>query len=240
VNQGNSGGALINTSGQLIGINSAIASPTGAYAGYSYAIPVNIVKKVVEDLIKFGTVQRAFLGIRPAANGDDNTDSDIKEGDGVEIGEVLPNSAAQQGGLKKGDKIIKLDNKNVATWTELTGTVASYAPGQKLNVTFIRNGKEQTTSLTLKNSAGNTDIVKSGVMDKLGIELATLDKKAATGYGIDGGVEIKSVSNGLVSDQTTIKKGFIIIRAGNKVVKSKEEFTTVMESAGNSIIIEGI
>jgi Do/DeqQ family serine protease len=240
VNQGNSGGALINTSGQLIGINSAIASPTGSYAGYSYAIPVNIVKKVVEDLIKFGTVQRAFLGIRPAANGDDNTDSDIKEGDGVEIGEILPNSAAQQGGLKKGDKIIKLDNKIVTTWTELTGTVASYAPGQKVNVTFIRNGKEQTTSLTLKNSAGNTDIVKSGVMDKLGIELATLDKKTATDYGVEGGVEIKSVSDGLVSDQTTIKKGFIIIRAGNKVVKNKEEFIAVMESAGNSIIIEGI
>jgi len=240
VNQGNSGGALINTNGQLIGINSAIASPTGAYAGYSYAIPVNIVKKVVEDLIKFGTVQRAFLGIRPAANGDDNTDSDIKEGDGVEIGEVLANSAAEQGGLKKGDKIIKLDNKVVSTWTELTGTVASYAPGQKINVTYIRNGKEQTAVLTLKNSAGNTDIVQSSILDKLGVDLSTLDKSTATKYGIEGGVEIKAVSDGIISDQTTIKKGFIIIKAGNKPIKSKEELKAALEAAGNSIVIEGI
>lgn len=240
VNQGNSGGALINTNGQLIGINSAIASPTGAYAGYSYAIPVNIVKKVVEDLIKFGTVQRAFIGIRPAANGDDNTDSEIKEGDGVEIGEVLPNSAAEEGGLKKGDKIIKLDNKVVSTWAELTGTVASYTPGQKITVTYIRNGKEQTATLTLKNSAGNTDIVQSSILDNLGVELSNLDKNTASNYGIDGGVEIKAVSEGIISDQTTIKKGFIIIKAGNKPIKSKDDLKTALEAAGNSIIIEGI
>jgi Do/DeqQ family serine protease len=240
VNQGNSGGALINTSGQLIGINAAIASPTGAYAGYSYAIPVNIVKKVVDDLIKFGTVQRAYLGIRPAANGDDGTDSQIKEGDGVEIGEILPNSAAEAGGLKKGDKIIKLENKPVSTWTELTGTIASYRPGQKINVTYIRNGKEITSSLMLKNSAGNTDIVKVSSLDRLGAELATLDPKKAREYGIEGGVEIKSLTEGLIAEQTTIKKGFIIIRAGGKSVKSTDDLTKAIESAGNSIIIEGI
>jgi Do/DeqQ family serine protease len=240
VNQGNSGGALINTSGQLIGINSAIASPTGSYAGYSYAIPVNIVKKVIDDLIKFGTVQRAYLGIRPAMNGDEGTDSQIKEGDGVEIGEIISNSAAEQGGLKKGDKIIKLDSKPVTTWTELTGTVASYRPGQKVTVTYIRNGKEQTSTLTLKNSAGNTEIVTTSVVDKLGVELAAVDKKEGKDYGIEGGVKITAISDGLISDQTTIKKGFIIIRAGNKDIRSKEEFTKVIESAGNSIIIEGI
>ncbi|HMO33316.1 MAG TPA: trypsin-like peptidase domain-containing protein [Lacibacter sp.] len=240
VNQGNSGGALINTSGQLIGINAAIASPTGSYAGYSYAIPVNIVKKVVDDLIKFGTVQRAYLGIRPAANGDDGTDSQIKEGDGVEIGEILSKSAAEEGGLKKGDKIVKLDNKPVSTWTELTGTIASYRPGQKISVTYIRNGKEMTSALTLRNSAGNTEIVKAGVLDKLGVELAALDARRARELGVEGGVEIKTLSDGLIANQTTIKKGFIIIRAGGKVVKSTDDLSKAIEAAGNSIIIEGI
>jgi Do/DeqQ family serine protease len=240
VNQGNSGGALINTNGQLIGINSAIASPTGAYAGYSYAIPVNIVKKVVDDLIKFGTVQRAYLGIRPAANGDENTDSQIKEGDGVEIGEVLDKSAAAEGGLKKGDKIIKLDNKPVSTWTQLTGSIASYRPGQKVNITILRDGKERNIVLTLRNSAGNTEIVKNSITDKLGVELGNVDLKKVKDYGLDGGVEITAINEGLVSDQTTIKKGFIIIRANNKNIKNLDEFNKVMENTGNSIILEGI
>ncbi len=240
VNQGNSGGALVNTSGQLIGINSAIASPTGAYAGYSYAIPVNIVKKVVDDLIKFGTVQRAFLGIRPEANADENTDSQIKEGDGVVIGEVMSNSAAADAGLKKGDKIIKLDNKAVSTWYELTGTVASYRPGQKLNVTYIRNGKEQTAVLTLKNSSGNTDLVTISVGDKLGLELANLDSKIAKENGIEGGVVVKSVYDGLVGNQTSMKKGFIIIKAGNSKIKTIDDLKKAVDGAGNSIIFEGI
>lgn len=240
VNQGNSGGALVNTNGQLIGINSAIASPTGSYAGYSYAIPVNIVKKVVDDLIKFGTVQRAFLGIRPEANGDEGTDSNIKEGDGVVVGEVMSNSAAEEANIKKGDKIIKLDNKSVSTWSELTGTVASYRPGQKVAVTYIRGGKETTVNLTLKNSSGNTEIVKTSALDKLGAEFETLSAAKAKEYGVPGGVMIKSLSDGLLADQTTIKKGFIIVRAGNKDIKSIDELKKAIESSGNSIIIEGI
>ena len=240
VNQGNSGGALVNTNGQLIGINAAIASPTGTYAGYSYAIPVNIVKKVVDDLIKFGTVQRAFLGIRPEANADENTDSQIKEGDGVVVGEVMSKSAAEDAGLKKGDKIVKLDGKTVSTWYELTGTVASYRPGQKINVTYLRNGKEGIAVLTLKNSSGNTEIVKTSAADKLGVELETLDAKKAKEYGVEGGVVVKTLSDGLIAEQTTIKKGFIIIRAGGKTVKSVDDLKAAIESAGNSIIIEGI
>lgn len=240
VNQGNSGGALVNTAGQLIGINSAIASPTGAYAGYSYAIPVNIVKKVMEDLMKFGSVQRAYLGIRPYINNSDETDSGIKEGDGVTVGEVMANSAAEAAKLKKGDKIIKLNNKVVNTWNELTGTIASFRPGEKINVTFMRDGKESTVSVTLKNSAGNTDVVKTSVLDKLGASFETLDKKKAGEYGLEGGVEIKTIGDGLLNEQTTIKKGFIIIRAGGKTVRNVEELTKVIEEAGNSIMVEGI
>jgi serine protease Do len=240
VNQGNSGGALVNTNGQLIGINAAIASPTGTYAGYSYAIPVNIVKKVVDDLIKFGTVQRAFLGIKPEANADEGTDSDIKDGDGVVIGEVMGNSAAEAAGLKKGDKIIKLDAKNVSTWSELTGTVASYRPGQKMTVTYIRNGKEQIASLTLKNSSGNTDIIKTSALDKLGLDLETIDPKKAKELGVEGGVLVRGLSEGLVAEQTAMKKGLVIIRAGNKTIKSIDDLKRAVESAGSSIILEGI
>lgn len=240
VNQGNSGGALVNTNGQLIGINAAIASPTGSYAGYSYAIPVNIVKKVVDDLIKFGTVQRAFLGIRPEANGDEGTDSNIKEGDGVVIGEVMSNSAAEAAGLKKGDKIVMLENKSVTTWAELTGTVASYRPGQKLAVTYIRGGKENTATLTLKNSSGNTEIVKTSALDKLGAEFEALSAAKAKEYGVEGGVTVKTLSDGLIADQTTIKKGFIIVRAGGKTIKTIDDLKHAIDAAGNSIIIEGI
>ncbi|MFZ9719052.1 MAG: PDZ domain-containing protein, partial [Chitinophagaceae bacterium] len=240
VNQGNSGGALVNTAGQLIGINSAIASPTGAYAGYSYAIPVNIVKKVVEDLMKFGSVQRAYLGIRPYINNSDETDSGIKEGDGVTVGEVMANSAAEAGKLKKGDKIIKLNNKVVNTWNELTGTIASFRPGEKINITFLRDGKENAITVTLKNSAGNTDVVKTSVVDKLGATFETIDKKKAGEYGLEGGVEIKSIGEGLLNEQTTIKKGFIIIRAGGKTVRNVDELTEALEESGNSIMVEGI
>ena len=240
VNQGNSGGALVNTSGQLIGINAAIASPTGSYAGYSYAIPVNIVKKVVDDLIKFGTVQRAFLGIRPEANGDEGTDSKIKEGDGVVVGEVMTNSAAEEAGLEKGDKIIKLENKSVTTWAELVGTVASYRPGQKLVVTYLRGGKENTTTLTLKNSSGNTEIVKTSALDKLGAEFETLSAAKAKEYGVEGGVVIKNLTDGLIAEQTVIKKGFIIIRAGGKTIKSIDDLKRAIESSGNSVILEGV
>lgn len=240
VNQGNSGGALVNTSGQLIGINAAIASPTGSYAGYSYAIPVNIVKKVVDDLIKFGTVQRAFLGIRPEANGDEGTDSNIKEGDGVVIGEVMSNSAAEAAGLKKGDKIVKLENKSVTTWAELTGTVASYRPGQKLAVTYLRGGKEGIATLTLKNSSGNTEIVKNSILDKLGAEFETLSAAKAKEYGVEGGVIVKSLSDGLLANQTSMKKGFIIIIAGGKSIKTISDLERVIENSGNSIVFEGV
>ena len=152
----------------------------------------------------------------------------------------MTNSAAEEAGLKKGDKIIKLENKTVSTWAELTGTVASYRPGQKLAVTYIRGGKENIAMLTLRNSSGNTEIVKTAVTDKLGVELESLDPKKAKEYGVEGGVVVKTLSDGLIADQTTIKKGFIIVRAGGKAVKTVDDLKRAIETAGNSIIIEGI
>jgi len=147
VNQGNSGGALITTDGQLIGINSAIYAPTGTYAGYSFAIPVNLAKKIVNDLIKFGDVKRPYLGIAA-----DNTK--VNSTDGAYVGTVAPDGAAASAGLKKGDIIRKINDVNISSWTELQGTVASLNTGDKVSITYKRDGKEYTTSATVKADQG--------------------------------------------------------------------------------------
>ncbi|TAF49942.1 MAG: PDZ domain-containing protein, partial [Sphingobacteriia bacterium] len=158
VNPGNSGGALINTNGELIGINSAIASPTGSYAGYSYAIPVNMVKKIVTDIVKFGTVQRAFIGISyPKENLSDEEKRElekelgtsIKEGEGVYVTDTPEGGAAAAAGLKKGDLITKLNGVGITNGAELQEQVARYKPGDKITVNYKRSGKDNTANLTL-------------------------------------------------------------------------------------------
>jgi Do/DeqQ family serine protease len=158
VNPGNSGGALVNTDGDLIGINSAIASPTGSYAGYSYAIPSNLVKRVVSDIIKYGTSKRAYLGIMLGS--DQMTDADrqknnIPDGNGVYVIKVADGSAASKAGIQQGDFITKLNGKVINTATELIGRISSLHPGDKVELTYVRNGSENTTTATLQNSAGN-------------------------------------------------------------------------------------
>ena len=185
VNMGNSGGALINTNGQLIGINSAIASPTGYYNGYSYAIPVNIVKKVINDLIKFGSVQRGFLGAMFIDAGLLTEQEKQKENipssaDGIYITDLTKTGAALEAGIKKGDIIRKINDRVINSGSELQEQLSNFKPGDKVNVTIERNGAETTYGVTLKNNAGNYDIVKADVMlDKLGADLVTLDPKKA-------------------------------------------------------------
>src|ERR1700744_5907759 len=168
VNPGNSGGPLINTDGQLVGINSAIASPTGSYAGYSFTIPVNIVKKIVNDIMKFGTPQRAFLGIsypRDDMSEDQKKESGIKD-DEAGIGlYVKSDGAAEHAGIKKGDVITKLNGVSVVTGAEMVGQIATYSPGDKITVTYKREGKETTVPIVLRNNSGTTTIVKTSVLD---------------------------------------------------------------------------
>ena len=244
VNPGNSGGALINTDGQLIGINSAIASPTGSYAGYSYAIPVNIVKKIVNDLMKFGTVQRAYLGIQynpGEATEEEKKEFGIKDGDGVYVTDAPEGGAANAAGIKKGDIVTKVNGVNVTTGPEMVEQVTRYKPGDKVSLTYLRNGKEVTANLTLKNKAGNTDLVKSStILDKIGGQLENLDKKTAANYDVQGGVVVKKVGSGILS-KTKMQDGFVITSVNGNTIKNMDELKAVLErSKGNTIKLEGI
>jgi Do/DeqQ family serine protease len=246
VNMGNSGGALINTNGLLIGINSAIASPTGSYAGYSYAIPVNIAKKVVNDLIKFGSVQRGFLGAQ-YTDATGLTDEQKKQAqlpasaDGIYLTNLSANGAAKAAGIKEGDIIRKINDVEIMSGANMQEQLSRFKPGDKVNVTYERNNVLSTVAVTLKNSSGNFDIVKAETtMDRLGAELITLDNQKAKTYGISGGVIVKKInSGGAIDDQTRMKDGFIITKANGKQVKSVDELRSVI---GNSkdIKIEGV
>lgn len=244
VNPGNSGGPLVNTEGKLIGINSAIASPTGAYAGYSFTIPVNIVKKVIADMMKFGTVQRAYLGIQYPREGlseEQKKETGIPPNeDGVYVMDVPNDGAAAKAGIKKGDFITGINDVPISSGAEMVGQIATYRPGDKINLSYRRNGKEYKTAVTLRNSTGTMDVVKTSVIDKLGAELAPIDKKAANELGVSGGVEIKAIGpRGLLS-KVKVYEGFVILKANNEKVTTVEELRKVLESASGSVKVEGM
>jgi S1-C subfamily serine protease len=245
VNPGNSGGALINTSGQLIGINSAIASPTGYYSGYSYAIPVDIVKKVVNDLIKYGSVQRGFLGamfIDASRLTDDQKKANNVpvSADGIYITNLVQDGAAKQAGIQVGDEITKINGVTVSSGSELQEQLSSYRPGDKIAVTVNRNGVEKTMNVTLKNNAGNYDIVKPTTMlDKLGADLQTLDPKKAKDLGLSGGVVVRKINEGALNDQTRMRDGFIITKVNGKEVKTLDDLKNLIGNQ-TDITITGV
>ena len=244
VNPGNSGGPLVNTDGKLIGINSAIASPTGSYAGYSFTIPVNIVKKIIADIMKFGTVQRAYLGIqypREGLSSEQKKESGIPENtDGVYVMDVPKDGAAYAAGIKKGDVIVAINEVPITSGAEMVGQIATFRPGDKISITYKRNGKEITSKVTLRNSTGTEELVKSSIVQKLGADLATLSKEQADELGVSGGVEIKAIgATGLLS-KVRVSEGFVILKANNQKVNSVDDFKKVLESAGSSVKVEGI
>lgn len=248
VNQGNSGGALVNINGELVGINSAIMSPTGSYAGYSYAIPVNIVKKVVTDIVKFGTVQRAYLGLSMAQ--EDLSEDQIKKlesdlgikykpGEGVLITNVLEGGAAEAAKLKAGDVITKFNGITVKSAPELQEQVSKYKPGDKITVTIKRNDKESNIDITLKAKLGNTDVAKSSKMiEKLGGKFETIDKTTAEKNEISGGVVIKELGNGVLG-KSNIEKGFVIVAVNDKEINNLNEFYEAINKSNGSIKISG-
>ena len=243
VNPGNSGGPLVATDGKLIGINSAIASPTGSYAGYSFTIPVNIVKKIIADLLKFGTVQRAYLGITYAQENvseEQKKEQGIKDGEGVYVLEVPQNGAAYTAGIRKGDFITKVNNVSVYSGADMVGQIATYRPGDKITVSYFRDGKDYTTNLTFRNLAGTTEVVKTSVLDKLGATLETVSKKSATEMGIKGGVVVKSFTEESPFSKTRMEEGYVITKVNDKEVLNMDSFRAEIEKAGVNVKLDGV
>jgi serine protease Do len=244
VNPGNSGGPLVSTDGKLIGINSAIASPTGTYAGYSFTIPVNIVKKIVNDLMQHGTVQRAYLGINyPSDNLSDEAkkQNGIKDDEGVYITDVPTTGAAYAAGLRKGDVITRIDGVNVYSGADMVGKIATYRPGDKINISYKRDGKETTIPIVLRNSQGTTEVVKTSILDKLGADLQSLDKDDAKELGVKGGVIVRSFNDNSPFNKTRMEQGFVILRVNGKEVLSVQDFRKALETAdGGTVKLDGI
>ena len=242
VNPGNSGGALVNLNGEVVGINSAIASQTGSYIGYSYAIPINLAKKVVNDIIKYGTVQRAYLGLTYASDAmsdDQKKAAGIKEGEGIYITDVLEGGAAAAAGIKKGDFISKVNGVTVNSAPEMVEQIARFKPSDKISITYNRAGKENTVNVTLKNKLNTTGVVKtSTTLEKLGGEFATVDKKIAQANEISGGVVIKKISGAL--QKSRIQEGFVITSVNGVEVKSVDDFTAAIKNAKGTIFLDGI
>lgn len=245
VNPGSSGGALVNTNGELIGITSAIASPTGSYAGYAYSIPSNLMKKVVSDIMKFGSVQRGYLGISMAPEDLDNAkkkelgiNDDIN---GVWVMETDPAGAAADAGIKKGDAIIKINGEVVSTGSELSEIVARQKPGDKLTVTFIRGKEEKTVDVILKNKLGSFASQKDAAIKSLGADFITISRDEAKKLGITGGVKVKSIAEGgIINDQTTIKPGFVITKIGDTEINTVDQLKDALSKQNNNFQIQGV
>jgi Do/DeqQ family serine protease len=246
VNQGNSGGALINTSGQLIGINSAILAPNGTYAGYSFAIPVNIVKKIVNDIIQYGDVQRGYLGVSYYTT-DDMTEEQAKSlgiptnVEGVYVSAVSPDGGAASAGIRKGDVITRVNNAAVISGIQMSAQIASFRPGDKVPVTYLRSGKEYTVSVVLKK---RSDVIAANAAARLGGELATLDPAKAKRYGIEGGVVVNKVLDGGILKNARIDSGFIITSIvtseGEIEINTLEELNSALVNLNGTVRVKGV
>lgn len=245
INPGNSGGALVDMNGGLLGINTAIASNTGSYNGYGFAVPANIVSKVVEDLIKFGAVQRGWLGVQiGSVNSELVKQKDLKVNEGAYIDKFATGySAAKDAGIKEGDVVIRINETPIRSSSALIETVGSHRPGDKLNITVNRDGKEITYPVVLKNKEGNETATKreekSGYAS-LGVELQDVDAKELKALDLTNGVKISSINRGKLA-QTEVREGFIVTKINDKPVKSVKEFNEVMKSkkAGDLVILTG-
>lgn len=238
INMGNSGGALVNVNGELVGINAALESPTGTYAGYGFAIPTTIVKKVVADLKEFGSVQRAMLGIAGVDLSsmlqlDENKGKDFGSIDGVFISDVVDGGGALAAGIEEGDVITAINGKKIRTMTELQETIVQYRPGDKVTVTLLRNKKEKKIEVELKNSRGNTEILKDADIEVLGATFQEISEQTRRQLNIGYGIQVSAVKNGLMKD-SGIQRGFIILRINNRQIKSVDEIEQIYKEALNS------
>lgn len=243
VNPGNSGGALINTNGELVGINTAIASNTGSYSGYSFAVPVNLVKKVTADIMQYGTVQRAFLGVN-IREMDQNLADELNtdQTNGVYVAGVVEGGAADDAEVKTGDIIIGIDGNEINTSPQLLEQIGQYRPGEKINLRLIRNGEEILIPVTLKNANGTTASVKkekAELKTALGATFREATSDECSALKIKSGVKVITITNGKLY-QSGIKKGLIITKVDNEPVDSVQELLDKLENKEGGVLIEGI
>ncbi|WP_236978476.1 Do family serine endopeptidase [Membranihabitans maritimus] len=245
INKGNSGGALVNLNGDLIGINAAIASPTGYYSGYGFAIPSNLVNKVVDDLLNYGEVRRAILGvsIMPVKVADaQGRDVDAEEG--IYIDSIVENSSADDAGLEPGDVIIALDGDKITELPILQEKIASKRPGDKVEITIDRNGKVEDLIVTLKGlDKTRPELVAShsGVEKKLGAKFSALTDEEKEELDLDYGVKIAELKQGVLFQNTNLDEGFIILKVNDTPVKSVEQLESILKERENSgVLIEGV
>ena len=247
VNPGNSGGALVNTNGELVGINTAIYSQTGNYAGYSFAIPSVLVKKIIDDIKQYGTVQRAVLGIQftelTAEMAEEKKITATNEG--IYVAKVTDRGAAMEAGLKEGDVIIKINGNDVKNNGQMMEQMNKLRPGDVATFTYIRDNKTCTTKVTLKNNQGTTKITKASDVFDLGCTFKKLSAAKKREYGISNGVEVVGLKAGKFKE-AGIKEGFIITDINNAPINSQEEveniYNAIMKStdADKVMFITGI
>jgi serine protease Do len=244
INPGNSGGALVNLQGGLIGINTAIASPTGAYAGYGFAVPSNIVAKVVEDLLKYGMVQRGYLGLMIRdVNNDLIKEKDLNVTSGVYVDSIAANSAAGDAGVKAGDVILEVNNSEVKSTGKLLEIIGRQRPGDKVSLKIDRQGKELDFIITLRNQEGKEIMLEKDegeILDILGVELEEIDKETADKLNIKRGLRITKLLPGQLSRHTDVREGFIITKVDDRDVKSLDDFINYLENKEGGVMIEGV
>lgn len=240
INPGNSGGALVNTRGQLVGINNMIYSQTGSYAGYGFAIPTSIMNKVVEDLKKYGTVQRALIGISGQDVGtyidvqkEKGKDVDLGTTEGIYIAEVSSDGAAQDAGLKEGDVITAVDGKKVKKFGELQEIIANKRPGDKVTVTYLRDKHERTAQLTLRNQQGTTSALEAIDDEQLGIGLRALTESEKRELALDHGLVVTAIRSGKMQE-AGVTKGIILMRVNDKDLDAVEDFYDAVKKANMS------
>ncbi len=239
VNPGNSGGALVNQKGELIGINTAIASPTGTYAGYAFAVPVNIVKKVVDDLKQHGEVQRAYLGVYIRNLNSDLADEiNIDRSKGVYIDSIIPGTAAASANIQKKDVIIKVADKEINSASELQEEIGKRRPGDEITITLIRDGNKKTVDVTLKEIKG-TKKTEDKVLEKLGIAINDLGQKQKKKLNIDYGVVVTQIREGIISETTGMKEGFVMLKVNNKKIETVNDFINELEGHEGGVMVEG-
>lgn len=249
INMGNSGGALVNTNGDLIGINSAIASTTGYYQGYGFAVPSNLARKIVEDIKKFGIVQRGFLGVtsldlsdaQQVAQYNQQFKANIKPGIGMYIRDVADNSGAEDAGLRSGDVITKIDNVTVSDFADLSLAVGSKRPGDTVIVTFLRNGKESTVRVVLKDQKGNTKVRTKAdltVSEKIGAEFQPLNESFKTRYGLNSGVLARNVIEGGEIAKIGIVDNYIVMEINGKPVNSQKDVDKILDGYNGNVQVK--